>query len=195
MAARLQQEKYVLSKIKSTLTVSDQDARQWYDDHQKQLTMPERRKVRHVFLATLDRDSGQVKSTLLKHFAMLKGGKINFSSLAATISEDEQSKVKGGDLGWVQPSRLPTDFATSVFALPTNPPTLIQTKLGWHIVEVTAIKPPEVPTFESVKEEISAAIADSRRADAIRQYRHQLRLLNHKHVEIFPQVIQGSLKK
>ena len=43
-----------------------------------------------------------------------------------------------------------------------------------------------------MKEEIMAAITDSRRDDAVRQYRHQLRVINRLHVEIFHQVLGGS---
>lgn len=192
MAARLQQEKYVFLKIKPHITVSDDEAKQWYDDHQEELKMPERRQVRHIFLATLDHPSAQAKATLAKHLTLLKAGKINFSSLASTVSEDERSKGKGGDLGWMRKARLPGDFATHTFSLPINTPTLVRTKLGWHILEVTAIKPPELLPFETMKEEVAAAISDSRRADAVKQYRHQLRLINHLHVEIFPQVLQLS---
>ena len=190
MAARLQQEKYVLTKIKTHITVSDEEAQQWYNDHQKEIKMPERRRARHIFLATLDHPSEQAKATLAKHLKLLKAGQINFSSLASTVSEDERSKTKGGDLGWMRKARLPGDFATHAFTLPKNTPTLMRTKLGWHILEITEIKPPELLPFETMKEEIIAAISDGRRADAIKQYRHQLRLINHLHVEIFPQVLR-----
>jgi len=190
MAARLQQEKYVLTKIKTHITVSDEEAQQWYNDHQKEIKMPERRRARHIFLATLDHPSEQAKATLAKHLKLLKASQINFSSLASTVSEDERSKTKGGDLGWMRKARLPGDFATHAFTLPKNTPTLMRTKLGWHILEITEIKPPELLPFETMKEEIIAAISDGRRADAIKQYRHQLRLINHLHVEIFPQVLR-----
>jgi parvulin-like peptidyl-prolyl isomerase len=189
IAARIQQEKYIQTKIENSLTITDEEAQLWYEQHQTELKMPERRKVRHVFLATLDHPSDEAKATLTKHLATLKAGQIDFSSLAATISEDERSKNTGGDLGWMRSERLPGDFATHAFSLPASTPELVRTKLGWHIIEVTAIKPPELLPFETMKGEILAAIADSRRSDAVKQYRHQLRLLNRKHVEIFPQVI------
>jgi len=191
MAARLQQEKYVMSKIKSAITITEQEAKTWYDTHSEKLTTPESRQVRHIFLATLNHSPKEVKAALSKHFDLLKAGNISFSSLATTISEDEHSKKLGGDLGWVETSRLPKDFATPVFSLPLNTPSLLQTQLGWHIVEVTAIQTPKTPTFKEVKADIISDIANSRRADAVQQYRHQLRLLNHKHVKIFPQVIKS----
>ena len=196
MAARLQQEKYVFSKINPNITVSEDVAKQWYNDHPEAAKLPERRKARHIFQATLNHPSAQVKATLAKHFKLLKAGQINFSSLASSISEDERSKANGGELGWMRQARLPKDFATHAFSLPLHSPALVETKLGWHILEITDIKPPETLTFESMKEEISTAISNSRRADAVKQYRHQLRLINHLHVEIFPEVLhQRATKK
>lgn len=191
MAARIQQEHYALTKMKSALMVSDKEARQWYQDHQEEIKMPERRRVRHVFLATLDHPSEEAKATLAKHLKLLLSGKINFSSLASTVSEDEGSKKNGGDLGWMRQARLPGDFATAVFAMSVKKPTLVRTKLGWHIVEVTEISPAALLPYEAMKEEIMAAITDSRRDDLVRQYRHQLRVINRLHVEIFHQVISG----
>ena len=190
LAARLQQEKYVLTKIHPHIEIGEEEARQWYDDHKKELTMPERRRVRHVFLATLDRPSDEAKATLSGHLALLKSGKSNFEKLAADLSDDARSKEKGGDLGWMSRQRIPGDFAASVFTMPVKSPALVRTKLGWHIIEVTGIKTPSLLPYESMKAEIVAAIADSRRQAAIKQYRHQLRLLNYAKVKIFKVVLE-----
>ncbi|MCP5537984.1 MAG: peptidylprolyl isomerase [Akkermansiaceae bacterium] len=185
MQARLEQEKYVLSKIQSHITVDEKEARQWYEDHQKELTTPERRHVRHIFLATLDHPSDEAKGELEGHLALILSGKETFEHAAKSLSEDERSKDQGGNLGWMRRDRLPGDFAAAAFTIPANQPVLHRTKLGWHIIEVTGIKAPELLPFEKMKPEIVAAISDSRRQEAIEQYRHQLRLLNHEKVEIY----------
>ncbi len=190
LAARLQQEKYVLAKIQPHIEVGEQEARQWYDDHRKELTMPERRRVRHIFLATLDRPSDEAKATLAGHLALLKSGRTSFAKLAAELSEDARSKDEGGDLGWMGRQRIPGDFAASVFSMPERSPALVRTKLGWHIIEVTGVKPPGLLPYEAMEGEIAAAISDSRREAAIKQYRHQLRLLNYDKVKIFKTVLE-----
>jgi len=190
LAARLQQEKYVLQQIQPYIEVSDKEARQWYDDHKKELTMPERRRVRHVFLATLDHPSDEAKGELQGHLALILSGEKKFEDVAKSVSEDERSKNYGGDLGWMSQQRIPGDFGTAAFSKPIHSPALIRTKLGWHIMEVTAIKGPELLPYETMKEEVATAISDSRRQDAIKQYRHQLRLLNHDKVEVFKVVLE-----
>ena len=190
LQARLEQEKYVLSKIKAAIAVSDEEARAWYEDHQKELTTPERRQVRHIFLATLDHPSEEARAALAGHLAAIKSGQAKFAEVAAELSEDARSKTKEGELGWMRKDRLPGDFAAPVFSLALNTPTLIRTKLGWHIVEVTGVKAPELLPFEKMKAEIVAALSDERRKQAIDQYRHQLRLLNHEKVEIYRAVLE-----
>lgn len=194
LAARLQQEKYVQQQIGEYLEVNDEEARDWYNMHKKDLAMPERRRVRHIFLATLEHPSDEAKGELEGVLALIEAGKADFAKEAASRSEDEKSRNVGGDLGWMREDRLPKDFAVAVFSMPVNRPALVRTKLGWHIVEVTGIKGSELLPYESMREEVVAAITDSRRRDAIKQYRHQLRLLNHKKVEIYKYVLEQGLE-
>ncbi|MGJ8676211.1 MAG: peptidylprolyl isomerase [Akkermansiaceae bacterium] len=191
LAARLQQEKYVLSKIEPSIIVSEQVALAWYKQNKAKLIMPERRRVRHIFMATLDKDPDEVKRRMLIHLVQLEKKTISFKKLAAQVSEDQRSKNISGDLNWMTAQRVLPDFAEPVFSLQKNSPRLIQTKLGWHIVEVTEIKAPELLPYERLREEIIASLQDSRRKDAIKQYRHQLRLLNHKKIKIFKAVVEG----
>ena len=188
--ARLEQEKYVLSKIKTSTTVSDKESKLWYDEHKKELTTPERRSVRHIFLATLDHPSDEAKAKLQEKLNLIKAGKGKFPDIAKAVSEDARTKNTGGNLGWMRKDRLPGDFAASAFLIAINTPTLVRTKLGWHIIEVTGIKEPELPSYEAMKEDIATAISNSRRQEAVDQYKHQLRLLNHDHVDIYKKVLE-----
>jgi len=191
LAARIQQEKYIVQeKVKEAISVTEEEAKQWYADHTEELKMPERRRIRHVFLATLDNPSEKAKAILTGHLERLKKSETDFIKLAAEVSEDAYNKHKGGDLGWVKKDRLPADFAAAVFYLAENSPTLIRTKLGWHIVEVTGIKAPELLPYEAMKDDIIIALRDSKRAAAVKQYRHQLRLLNKGKIDIYKSMLE-----
>ncbi|MFK7909085.1 MAG: peptidylprolyl isomerase [Akkermansiaceae bacterium] len=190
VAARIQQDKYVQSKISDAIKVSDEDARDWYDNHQEELTMPERRGVRHIFLASLDHSSDEAEAILKEQLKRIQDKKASFEKIALEVSEDESNKKSGGNLGWMRRDRLPGDFAAHVFSLESDIPTLIRTKLGWHIVEVTGVKQPELPAYETVKKEIITALSDMRRKESVEQYRHQLKLLNHEKVEIYKMALE-----
>lgn len=71
----------------------------------------------------------------------LKGG-TNFSDTAKLFSQDAQTKDKGGDLGYWTKGQLAEqigqNFEDAAFSLPLNQPSdPIQTKFGYHIIEVT----------------------------------------------------------
>lgn len=175
LAARIQQEKYVESEIGPLATVTDGEARKWFDENQKDLAIPERINVRHLFLPTLDHPPEEAKARLDVAMADLTAKRKDFATLAREISEDTASKDNGGDLGWMTRSRLPDDFADAVFLLPQNQPKLVRTRLGWHLVEVIARKPAEPQTFEQTKPEIIAALEAIKRLQATTEFRDALR--------------------
>ena len=190
IAAKVQQEKYMAIKIESGIEVSDEEAKEWYDANKEAITMPERRRVRHIFIATLDRDSAEVQQIMQGHFARLTAGDVSFTKLAEEVSEDDRTKSLGGDLDWMTKERILPDFSKSVFAMSISQPQLIQTKIGWHIVEVTDVKSPQLLPYEKMKDDIITSLRDSKRREAIAQYRHQLRLINFEKVDIYKDVLE-----
>ena len=64
-------------------------------------------------------------------------------------------------------------------------PALVQTKLGWHLVEITAHKPAEPRSFEQAKPEILAALQAIKRRQAIADLRQSLRSRDGVKIEVF----------
>ncbi len=185
LAAHIQQEKYVESMIGPISKVTDEEARQWFTENQKSLSIPERIQARHVFIATLDHPPEEAKAKLEKALADLTNKKKDFATLAKELSEDPATQESGGALGWMTRNRLPVDFATPVFALPLNHPSLVRTKIGWHLVEVTSRKPAEYRTYEDAKAEVISALEAIKRYQTIAQYRSNLRRFEIEKIEVF----------
>jgi parvulin-like peptidyl-prolyl isomerase len=190
LAARIQQEKYVESKIGPLAQVTEDEARKWFDENQKELMSPERVEVRHVFIPTLDHPPEEAKTKLEGALADLKAKKKDFAALAKEFSEDPASKDQGGALGWMTRTRLPVDFAAPVFSLPLNQPTLVRTRLGWHLVEVTGRKPAEARTFEQAKPEVLAALEAVKRHKAVTDYRDALRKFEAAKIDVFHDMME-----
>ena len=174
-AAAIQQERYVESKVGPMSAVTEDEARAWFDQHAKELEIPERIEVRHVFLPTLDRDPEEAKPKLEAALAELTSGAKDFPTLARELSEDPASKEKGGNLGWIARDRLSAEFTTQVFALEKGKPTLVRTRLGWHLAEVTGKLPARPRSFEEARDEVIAAIEAVKRRKAAHDYRRALR--------------------
>jgi parvulin-like peptidyl-prolyl isomerase len=184
LAARIRQEKLVTLRIGESIKVTDEEARKWFDANQQSIALPERVEARHVFIPTLDHPPEEAKQKLDAALVELTEKKKDFASLAKEISEDPATKDSGGALGWMTRDRLPADFAAPVFSLETNQPALVRTKLGWHLVEITARKPAEPRAFEQAKPEILAALEAIKRRQATEDFRKSLRQAHAAEIEI-----------
>ena len=184
LAARLRQEKYVESRIGPLAVVTEAEARQWVDANRQTLAIPERVEARHVFIATLECPPDQARTKLAAALADLTAERKDFATLARELSEDPATSETGGSLGWMTRERLPADFTAPVFALELNQPALLQSHLGWHLIEVTGRKPAEPRTFDQAKPEIIAALEAVKRQSAISEFRAALRKFEAPHIEI-----------
>jgi len=165
--------------------IEETEAREWFAGHAAELAQPARLQARHVFLATLERKPDQAKRALDQALVDLSAGKKDFAALAAELSDDEATKAKGGELGWLVRDRLPADFAEAVFALPERSPALIRTTLGWHLVEVTAKRSTKPRTFEEAREEVVAALKTVKRREAVAAFRSALREREAGRIEVW----------
>ena len=180
LAAQLQQEKYILTKIQPGIAVSDDDAKKWYEDFKEQTITPERIKVQHIFVSLLTapgqpaEDKAQyARETLVSANKNL--AEQSFEQLAATVSDDERTKNKGGNLGWIHRGRIAKDFTEACFAAKLNTPKIITTKLGYHLINVQEKRPARTRSYEEMKPEIVIAIETIRRQEQIEIYRVNLR--------------------
>jgi parvulin-like peptidyl-prolyl isomerase len=187
LAAQLQQEKYILAKIKPGISVSEVEAKKWYKDFKDKTITPERVRVKHIFISRLPAP-GQTEEEKASYARMilescLKIPEINqdidkdllWALNAAHNSEDERTKNNGGNLGWIHHGRIAKDFTDACFAAVINTPTIITTKLGWHLIKVLEKQPARTRSYEEMKPEIVIAIETIRRQEQIEVYRINLR--------------------
>lgn len=92
--------------------------------------------ARHILIATnklVSSDAAKKRLTRLRE-RILKGE--DFAKLAETNSDDRGSAVKGGDLGWADPSIYVPEFKNALKE--TKVKTIsepFKTQFGWHIVQ------------------------------------------------------------
>jgi parvulin-like peptidyl-prolyl isomerase len=173
IAARLAEEKFILSQI--PVTVTDEEAKQWYDEHAKDLGYPDRVEARHIFIGTLNTPAEEGRKKIDEALAQLTAKQKDFATLAKELSEDEASKENGGSLGWLTRSRLSPDLAEPMFTQELNQPAVVRTRLGWHLLEITERKSAEPRPFEDAKPEITAALEAKKQREAIQTFREGLK--------------------
>jgi parvulin-like peptidyl-prolyl isomerase len=192
LGARIQQKQYVETRIADGIAVSEEEGREWFEQHVDEFALPPRVKVRHIFMSTLRHESSEAKATLNKALEDLKAKSKSFEDLANSLSEDPRTKTAGGVLGWMTEDRLPADFGKPVFAMEVGKPGLLRTKIGWHVVEVLDKRPSEKRSYEDAKDEVVSAIEASKREIMVGRLRRALRNREEIGVHVFPEMISGE---
>lgn len=127
------------------LSASAEEIALYLQTHPDEFRRPQHLHLRHIFLAAPTGYPEEVfveKRRLAEESLARLRNKEDFGQIAAQVSEDESSKKAGGDLGWISSERIPPEFFSAVDKLsPGSGPALIQSHLGFHLVEILAVEP------------------------------------------------------
>jgi parvulin-like peptidyl-prolyl isomerase len=169
--SELQVRQWIELKIAPSLVVSVDECRTFYEAHRERFMRPAFYRASHLFLAAPTGTPEPIVNTKRREIETLSTRLAHgedFSELAAQISEDEATKKQGGDLGNFSSSRMPADFfleATKLRVGETSAP--IQTKLGFHIIKLTAFDPARAVTFEEAVPAIALELQNQKRLAAV----------------------------
>lgn len=149
--------------VAAQAVVTDDDIKAYYDQNQKQYATEEQRRASHI-LITVKKDASAADKAAAKSkaeslVAQLRKNPGDFAKLAKANSQDPGSAANGGDLGYFTRDAMVKPFADAAFSLKqgeiSDP---VESDFGYHVIEVTGIKPASVKPLESVKAEIGAEI-------------------------------------
>ena len=117
-----------------------------------------------------DADVAKARGELLELKGQLDGG-ADFAALAQKHSDDEASKAKGGDLGFVKKGQMAREVVEKLYVMKKDAITKkpIRTRQGLHLLQVTAIKPPASKTLEEVKVEVARSVLLDQKAQQMAQ--------------------------
>jgi parvulin-like peptidyl-prolyl isomerase len=185
-------EKWI-SKKTALAEVTEQDVRSWYGEFKEKLRIPPSHHAAHIFLTRHDKTKPDRAAEIREIHRQLMAKEKTFAALAAAHSDDDRSKVVGGDLGWFTRERMPADFIAVVEKLKigqfSDP---VSTKLGWHLIIVMERRASRLPTFEEVKDEIAALLTSQRREAAVMSLIAELRQTAGKSLIYHSQVIDRT---
>jgi peptidyl-prolyl cis-trans isomerase SurA len=137
--------------------------------------MEDQTHARHILLTTnevLDDSAAQEQLKAIRE--RILGGE-DFAAVAKAVSEDPQSAVEGGDLGWAGPGNFVPIFEEQLNKLQPNeisPP--FRTQFGWHIVQVLERRVYDA-TVDKQKQEAILAIRNSKLGDEVDIWTRRLR--------------------
>ncbi|AHH10263.1 peptidylprolyl isomerase [Borrelia coriaceae] len=123
---------------------SEKEVIEYYEANKTKFVNPDMARISHVFFSSKDKKRSEVLAKSKDIANQIKSKKITFEEAVRKYSNDEASKVKNGDLGFLArgdqnaQSVLGVDFIKEVFMLNKGDISQpILSKEGFHIVKVT----------------------------------------------------------
>ena len=171
-------------EVKSTIKISDDEIKKFYDEHASQFDLPERIKASHILILTRDPLTQQPytdKQLEEKHkqadklLTRAKAGE-DFTALAKEYSDDPNSRDQGGDLGTFARGRMVAEFDAAAFSLePNKISDLVSTKFGFHIIKVMEKLPARKTPFDEAKKDIETYLSTQEAQKKLPDYLKKLR--------------------
>jgi peptidyl-prolyl cis-trans isomerase D len=157
-----------LAKLRESTQVSDDDLRAYYNAHIDQYKVENRAHVEHILFKTIGKTDAEIAEIRQKAEDVLKKAKsgANFEDLAKKYSEDDATKPKGGDLGWIVEKQTVPEFEQAAFSVPKGSVSdLVKTQYGFHIIKVLDRETAHTKPFEEVRSTIVPILTDKKAAE------------------------------
>jgi peptidyl-prolyl cis-trans isomerase D len=157
-----------LAKLRESTQVSDDDLRAYYNAHIDQYKVENRAHVEHILFKTIGKTDAEIAEIRQKAEDVLKKAKsgANFEDLAKKYSEDDATKPKGGDLGWIVEKQTVPEFEQAAFSVPKGSVSdLVKTQYGFHIIKVLDRETAHTKPFEEVRSTIVPILTDQKAAE------------------------------
>lgn len=137
--------------------------------------MEEQTHARHILMTTNEvQDDDTVRQKLTEIRRRILGGE-EFSAVAKVVSEDPQSAIEGGDLGWTAPGNFVPEFERVMIGLQIDEISEpFQTQFGWHIVQVLERRTYDA-TADKQRQQAILAIRNSKLGDEAELWTRRLR--------------------
>jgi len=175
IVSRVQQNE-VLGKI----AVSDEEARQYYEAHQKEFTSPQTITLREIFVAvagdanaTVAQDTAaRQKATDIRRRAL--AGE-SFEKLAADLS-DSPSRANAGLIGPLSVNDVSEDLRKTIAGMkPGDVTEVLRGPRGYQILKLESMSTAETLPFAQVHDDIGNRVFTTKRQEELQKYLDRLR--------------------
>lgn len=149
-------------------SVSDGEVKAFYDENVGSKKTEAEVRARQILVASKDKAR--------ELFEKIAHGS-DFATLAKQNSIDPGSKEQGGDLGFFGRGQMLPQFEDAAFKLkPGEVSQPFETQLGWHIIQVDGRRERQVPSFETIKDRVRAAVIHSKAQQIVASLRSKAQI-------------------
>ena len=158
---------------------TEEEVRNYYDENREaQFTNPETRCIRHILFASGGAPGGETTGSSAEREAATEEARAeaegvkrqieeggDFAELARENSDDPGSGEQGGDLGCNPSGGFVPEFDEAAFGAEEGELLgPIETEFGFHLIEVTEIRPPGETPYEEVRPQIEEQLSGEQQA-------------------------------
>ena len=139
-------------KLKDSIKIGDKDLLNFYNENKYKYVVPEKRNVSQIFLSNKKSSKDENKAKIVEISEKLTSN-LNFSDLAEEYSNDELSKDKGGNIGWITSKDLSGELSNSIFSIANigDVSKILETEQGFYIFKLIDIKDSKIKKFDDIK--------------------------------------------
>lgn len=152
-----------MDDLRKQVEVTDEKVEEFYNMYSEDYRLEEQRQAAHLLIRAGSKDAD--KRIAAVEEGLKKG--TPFEKLVAQYSDDQSTKDKGGDMGFVTRNQLASDLDAALFALESegDVSAAITDDYGTHFISLTSIKPEHTPALAEVKDKVKAAYIDAQARD------------------------------
>ena len=152
-----------VDSLKKAVSVNEADLRTYYEQNASRLAGKEERRASHILInapkSMPEPDRQKARAQAQELLASARKAPDSFAELARKHSQDSGSASRGGDLDFFGRGAMVKPFEDAAFALKKGEISdLVESEFGFHIIRLTDIKAPPVPSFAEMKPTIEAEL-------------------------------------
>ena len=161
---------YAGEKALSSASVTEEEARKYYDDNKEQFKRGESVNASHIHV-----DSEEKAKEIL---AKINAGEITFEKAAREFSSCP-SKNAGGSLGDFERGQMVPEFDSAVFSMEEGEISAepVQTQFGYHLIKLNKKNPESTVGYSDMREEIYNMLLNEKRRKAYESKINQLKIM------------------
>jgi peptidyl-prolyl cis-trans isomerase C len=155
----------VQKRVTGDAEPSDKEIQNYYEKNKEaQFTTPEQRCVRHILFNKDQKEKAEDVKQKLEN-----GG--DFAKLAKENSQDPGSAENGGDLGCLGKGETVPEFEQAAFGAEQGEIVgPVKTEFGYHILQVTDVKPEQTRSLQEVESQIRSQLATEKQSEAFNKW-------------------------
>jgi peptidyl-prolyl cis-trans isomerase D len=143
----------------------------FWKENPARFDQPRKVKARHILVKVAAGDDAAARARIEAAARRVAKGE-DFAAVAAQVSEDQNTKGRGGDLGFISEGLVEKPFADAALALkPGGVSAPVKTSSGYHLIKVDEVVEAKQVSLETARPLIAAELLVDDRAQALVEQR------------------------